>query len=248
MIFVDYADDIAKRAAALAPRRVLETAAGTGIVARKLRDQLGADALLTVTDLNPPMLEVARRKFRPGERVEFRPADAMALPFPDQSFDAVVCQFGVMFYPDKDKSYREVHRVLAPAGRYFFSVWDSHRHNAFGRLAHETIARFFPADPPSFYRVPFGYAQIDPIKESLLAAGFTRIRAEVLGLEKRIPQAAAFARGLIHGNPVIEQIRERGGARPDQFVDAVTDALHREFGADPGRVRLQAIVFEASKA
>ena len=173
LIFVDYAADIAQRVAAGNPARVLETAAGTGIVTRKLRDLLPAEAHLTATDLNPPMLEIARTKFRPEEQVDFRPADATALPFPDSSFDAVVCQFGVMFFPDKDKSYREVHRVLAPGGRYLFSVWDSHVYNKFGRIQHEVPGSFFPADPPQFYMVPFSYYQIDPIKESLIDAGFT---------------------------------------------------------------------------
>jgi ubiquinone/menaquinone biosynthesis C-methylase UbiE len=148
MIFVDYAADIARRVAACSPARVLETAAGTGIVTRQLRDFLPAGVHVTATDLNAPMLEVARTKFKPGEEVAFQPADAAALPFPDGAFDAVVCQFGVMFFPQKDTSYREVHRVLAPGGRYLFSVWDSHRHNPFGRITHETAASFFPADPP----------------------------------------------------------------------------------------------------
>ncbi|HEY7607861.1 MAG TPA: methyltransferase domain-containing protein [Alphaproteobacteria bacterium] len=247
MIFTDYADDLARRAAAAAPQRVLETAAGTGIVTRKLRDRIGAGATLTATDLNPPMLDVARKKFEPGERVEFQPSDATALPFPDAAFDAVVCQFGVMFFPDKEKSYREAHRVLARKGRYLFNVWDAHRYNAFARITHETVGRFFPADPPAFYRVPFSYGQIDPIKEALIAAGFGRIRADVVAVEKRIPQAAMFARGLVYGNPVIDQIRARGGIEPERILEAVTGALKAEFGADPGAMRLQAIVFEAAK-
>src|SRR5258708_18980616 len=112
MIFADYAKDIARRGASHRPSRVLETAAGPGIVSRCLRDLLPTSTSLTVTDLNPPMLDVARAKFRPSESVEFQPADATALSFGDGAFDAVVCQFGVMFYPDKDRSYREAHRVL----------------------------------------------------------------------------------------------------------------------------------------
>ena len=121
IIFVEYATEMAKRAVVGNPTRVLETAAGTGIVTRRLRDGLPPGVSLTATDLNAPMLEIARTKFRPGEEVEFQPADAMALPFPD--FDAVVCQFGIMFFPDRGRSYHEVHRVLAPGGRYLFSVW-----------------------------------------------------------------------------------------------------------------------------
>lgn len=246
MIFVDYAADIARRAAALSPARVLETAAGTGIVTRALRDALPAGAHLTATDLNPPMLEIARAKFRVGEQVEFQPADAMALPFADGSFEAVVCQFGVMFFPDKGKSYREVFRVLAPGGRYLFNVWDSHRYNPFGRIAHEVAGSFFPADPPQFYNVPFSYPQIDPIKDSLTTAGFTDIDVAVVRLEKEIPDASAFARGIVYGNPLIEQIRARGG-EPERVHEAMTQALRREFGAEPGRMPLQAIVFSAKK-
>jgi ubiquinone/menaquinone biosynthesis C-methylase UbiE len=115
------------------------------------------------TDLNPPMLDVARKKFRPDEPVEFQHADAMALPFADASFDAVVCQFGVMFFPEKEKSYREAYRVLTPGGRYVFSVWEG-GYNRHGRIADEVAAQFFPTDPPQFYRVTTSYNKIDPIK------------------------------------------------------------------------------------
>jgi SAM-dependent methyltransferase len=244
VLFTEYAADIARRAAAHAPERVLETAAGTGIVTRRLRDALPG-AQIIATDLNPPMLERAAAKFKPGEAIEFRPADATALPFADASFDAVVCQFGVMFYPDKDKSYREACRVLAPGGRYLFNVWDSHRHNPFGRIAHGVATNFFPVDPPQFYQVPFGYHQIDPIKESLLAAGFADLAIAVVRVEKPIPDLASAARGMILGNPIIDQIKQRGGVDPDDVVAAARDALTREFGSKP--ISLQAIVFEARK-
>jgi SAM-dependent methyltransferase len=193
------------------------------------------------------MLAIARTKFRSEEQVAFQPVDATALPFSDASFDAVICQFGVMFFPDKDKSYREVHRVLVPGGRYLFNVWDGHRYNPFGRIQHEVISGFFPADPPGFYEVPFGYHRIDPIKDSLIAAGFGGIEVSVVQQHRTVADFSAFARGAVFGSPVFDQIRQRGGAEPGRIQEAVAAAMKQEFGGEPGVMPLQAIVFEARK-
>jgi ubiquinone/menaquinone biosynthesis C-methylase UbiE len=246
-LFVDYAADLVRRATAAKPDRVLEIAAGTGIVTRMLRDALPVTTHLVATDLNPPMLELARQKFSADEKVEFQPADAAALPFDDDAFDTLVCQFGVMFFPDKDKSYREAYRVLTSGGRYHFNVWDSFEFNPFARISHEAVGRFFKQDAPSFYTVPFAYHRIDAIKASLIRAGFEDILAHVLKIDKTIPQARRLAQGLILGNPIIEEIRERATANPDAMIVAVTAALHRAFGPDPGRMVLQAIIFSALK-
>jgi ubiquinone/menaquinone biosynthesis C-methylase UbiE len=247
VIFADYANDIARRVAAYGPARVLETAAGTGIVTRLLRDFLPPEARLTATDLNAPMLETARAKFRSNERVEFHPADAVALPFSDAAFDAVVCQFGLMFFPDKSAAHREAHRVLTSGGRYRFSVWDSHRHNPFARIADEVVESFFPNDPPQFLKTPFCCHEIDPIKESLIEAGFGAIDIAVVKHEKEITDLPAFARGLVHGNPLIDQIEARGGVDPEDVVNVMSQAISNEFGADPPRMPLQAILFSAIK-
>ena len=191
------------------------------------------------------MLSVAESKFSPTERVEFRSADATDLPFPNDIFDAVVSQFGMMFYPDKDKSYREVHRVLAPGGRYLFSVWDSHFHNPFGRFTHEIVGGFFPDDSPQFYKVPFSYRSIDIIKASLIDAGFTAIRIDVVKLEKEIGDLAKFARGIVFGNPLIAQIQSRGGVEPEVIAHRVTVAFGSAF--PDGKMPLQAIMVEAAK-
>src|SRR5207237_8219299 len=189
--------------------------------------------------------ELAGAKVRPGEAVEFQPADATDLPFPDRSFDALVCQFGIMFFPDKEKSYREAHRVLSPGGHYLFSVWDAHRFNPAQRRTHELLAELFPDDPPRFYEVPFAYHRLGPIREAVSEVGFTDFRAAVLHIDKAVADPAAFARGIILGNPVVEQIRARSGD-PERVVDSIAEMLRREYGARP-MLPLQVIFFEATR-
>ena len=247
VIFAGYATDMARRVASGSPSRVLETAAGTGIVTRAVRDAISPEAHLTATDLNVGMGDIARTKFRSDENVTIQEADATALPFPDASFDTVVCQFGVMFFPDKERSCREVHRVLVPGGRYLFNVWDSHRYNAFGRIAHEVIGSFFPSDPPKFYDVPFSYYMIDPIKEALIASGFGEIEVSVVQLQRSVNDFSSFARGIVFGNPVIDQIRQRGGVEPTEIQQAVAATMRDEFGREPSLMPIQAIVFEARR-
>ena len=245
IIFVDYAAEMARRVAAGPTNLVLETACGTGIVTHALRDALPATANLVATDLNPGMMAIAQSRLQPSKEVIFQTADGTALPFPDASFDTVVCQFGMMFYPDKDKGYREAYRVLGPRGRYLFSVWDSHGYNAFGRITHQVVEHFFPTDTPTFYKVPFGYQSIDLIKDQLIAAGFTDIIASVLIHEKTIPNMQDFTRGVVFGNPLLFQIQQRGGDAA-KIQAAITLAMEKEFG-HPAKMKLQAIIFEAKK-
>jgi ubiquinone/menaquinone biosynthesis C-methylase UbiE len=246
VIFEAYAEETARRTAIWGPRETLEIAAGTGIVTRKLRDALPAGARLTATDLNAPMLDVAREKFRPEERVSFEVADALVLPFADNAFDAVVCQFGLMFFPDKDAAHREAARVLKPHGRYLTSVWDAPRYNPFSRIGLEVVERFFPDDPPKFLKTPFSCPEIDPTKEALIAAGFTNIVVSVLPRVHEMPDVAAFAMGLVFGSPLIDQIRARGEIAPETIVEALAQRLTQEFGS-PARMPMQAILFEGSR-
>jgi len=247
VIFADYAQDLAQRVEASNPALVLEIAAGTGILSRCLRDTLPASVRLTVTDLNAPMLDRAQSKFRPGEQAEFQTADAMLLPFRDEAFDAVACQFGVMFFPDPDRCNREVFRVLEPGGAYVFNSWASHEDNPFGRIAHEVVASFFLEDPPQFYKVPFSCSDPAPIRASLAEAGFVEIETAAVTRRGTIPDAEAFARGLIYGNPAIAEILARGGVDPDMLVEALAAALQKEFGNAPGHMPLKALVFEARR-
>ncbi len=243
VLFEDFAVDLAARALVHKAEKIVELAAGTGIVTRRLRDALPDDCDLLASDLNAPMLAVAQAKFDAEESVGFETADATDLRFGDGEFDLVTCQFGVMFFPDKAKSYSEVQRVLKPGGNYVFNVWGSWDKNPYAEIVHHVIADFFPDNPPGFYRVPFGYYDIDEIRDALALAGFSNIKIESNEIISEIPSAHDFAQGIIFGNPVIEEIMNRNGD-PDQIRDAVTHAIEENLGDS---MPLQAIFFEAEK-
>ncbi len=246
-IFEDYAADLAERAGALRPSAVLELAAGTGIASRMLRDAIPPDATLTVSDLNEPMLDVARTKFEPGEDVRFRLLDAMELDVADQSFDLVVCQFGIMFFPDKRASLVEALRALKPGGTYLLSVWGDLASNPFADVAHQTGAKFFPSDPPLFYTVPFSYFDIRQVEDDLRSAGFGDISHQVLETTKSLVDVELFANGLVRGNPMIDELRDRAGVTPENFQAELALALEDRFGPAPTTMPLKAIVFSARR-
>ncbi len=240
-LFEPYALDLAQRAAALAPRRILETAAGTGIVTQALVEAL-PEAEVVATDLNQPMLDVAARRVS-SPRVSFRAADAQSLPFGDGEFDLVVCQFGAMFFPDRVLAYREAKRVLRPGGRLLFNVWDRIEENPGSRAVADAVAALFPDDPPGFLRrVPFGYHDRPRIEADLRAAGFADVSIETV--RKRAPagKASEAAAGLCRGSPLGAEIEVRAPERLDEAGEAATAAVEA-LGEDAGR--LSAHVIEA---
>ena len=224
--FEPYARDLARRVAELQPERILETAAGTGIVTGLMARALPG-AHIIATDLNRAMLDVAAERLA-STNVIFLAADAQSLPFADASFDAVVCQFGVMFFPDRVGAYREAWRVLRPGGHFLFNAWDRIEHNPVSYIVSSTVASLFPADPPSFYdRVPFGYHDKAQIEADLAAAGFDQFIIETISAEGHISSAADAARGLCLGSPIRSEIEERAAGRLDEVITKVAEALDR---------------------
>jgi ubiquinone/menaquinone biosynthesis C-methylase UbiE len=242
VIFSHYARVMGDRVAALAPHDVLETAAGTGIVSAELREQL-PDAKLVITDLNGPMLEIARSRLDGTALVEA--ADAQSLQYADESFDVVVCQFGLMFLPDLKAGFREAARVLRPGGTFLFSVWDSHAHNPFAALVDGVLSATFAEKPPPFYRVPFALSAVDPLRELAQATGFGAITIEVLPHATTVASWEDFAAGLVRGNPVVDQIRARGTA-PLDVEETVRTLLEQEFGPAPTTMPIQTILYAAN--
>jgi SAM-dependent methyltransferase len=245
VIFQPYADDLARRVAALSPQAVLETAAGTGIVTRAMVAALPQSAALTATDLNQPMLDYAARQ-TPSARVTWRQADALSLPFDDGAFDAVVCQFGAMFFPDRIAAYREARRVLKPDGAFLFNVWGPIARNEFADVATKAVAALFPDDPPSFFsRVPHGYHDVPLIERDLRAAGFASVTTQTLDVDGTAASARHAATGICQGTPLRNEIEARDASRLSEATEAAAAALAARFGSGAIHGNLQAHVLEA---
>ncbi len=246
LLFEFSAADLARRLADVRPAgRLLEVACGTGISTGFLRGALPDSIEIVATDINPGMLEVARARRGGLAGVTFAEADALALPYEDESFAAVACQFGIMFFPDKARGLAEMARVLEPDGRLAFNVWDSLERNTVVALAGETIGAFFDADPPTFLEVPFGFYAIDPVKALLEAAGFDDIAVHVVSETVEAADPHRIARGFVEGNPGVHEVRERANADVAAVVEAMAAALEMEFGPAPLRIPLQEIVYTA---
>jgi SAM-dependent methyltransferase len=247
LIFAPYAHDLARRIAARAPRRVLEIAAGTGVVTRAMREQLPAATTIVATDLNQAMLDAAARIGTTGA-VEWRQADAMALPFDDASFDAVVCQFGVMFFPDKAKAFAESRRVLRPGGTFLFNAWDRIAVNDFADVVTDALAAFFPHDPPRFMaRTPHGYHDVRAIERDVRGGGFDAApRIETIAERSRAPTPRHPAIAYCEGTPLRSEIEARGPDRLREAVDASATAIARRFGsaAVDGRIQAHIVTVE----
>jgi SAM-dependent methyltransferase len=243
LIFAPYAADLARRLASRPVTRVLEIAAGTGVVTRALASVLPEQVSIVATDLNQPMLDQARAA---GTRraVEWRQADAMQLPFGDATFDAVACQFGVMFFPHKAKAFAEARRVLGPGGVFLFNVWDRIEENEFADTVTAALASLFPKDPPRFLaRTPHGYHDRALIARDLAQGGFTA-SPDITTLAERSradsPRIPAIA--YCQGTPLRNEIEARDASMLGAATEVAAQAIARRFGSGRVEGRIQAHV------
>jgi ubiquinone/menaquinone biosynthesis C-methylase UbiE len=240
LIFEPYADDLVTRVRLLAPTDLLEVAAGSGVVTRALAAGLSESVAITATDLNQPMLDHAQT-VGTAMPVEWQQADVMSLPFPNASFDVVVCQFGVMFFPDKIAAHGEVARVLRPGGTYVFSVWDAIEQNEFVHVVEQALAELFPPNPPRFMsRTPHGYFDDSTLRNDLAATdAFASVTIDAVDAQSRARTPDVAAKAYLEGTPLLSEIE---ACDPNGLAEALkvsTTAIAERFGAvDPvGKIR-----------
>jgi ubiquinone/menaquinone biosynthesis C-methylase UbiE len=243
LIFEPYAVDLVRRVARSTPRRVLELAAGTGVVTRQLAAMLEPGVDIVASDLNRAMIQEGAR-IGTARPVDWRQADAMQLPFAAASFDAVVCQFGAMFFPDKPRAFAEARRVLRTGGVFAFSVWGPIAANEFADAVTDALATVFPKDPPRFMaRTPHGYHDPTRIAQDLASAGFRSTPSiETVAFTSRAATPSIAALAYCHGTPLRGEIEARdanGLARATQAAEA---ELVRRFGLGPIEGRIEALV------
>jgi SAM-dependent methyltransferase len=244
LIFEPYARDLAERLAARPIGRLLEIAAGTGVVTRRLAELLPADTSIVATDLNQAMLDMAA-SVGTARPVSWKQADASSLPFEDAAFDAVVCQFGMMFFPDKVKAFSEARRVLVPGGLFAFNVWDRIEENEFAATITAALESVFPQNPPRFLtRTPYGYHLLAPIREQLALAGFASAPAiDTVAARSRAGSAEIPAIAYCEGTPLRTEIVALGKPTLAEATEASTSAIRHRFGAGPVDGKIQAHVF-----
>jgi ubiquinone/menaquinone biosynthesis C-methylase UbiE len=241
LIFEPYAADLAHRLASRPVGRVLEIAAGTGVVTRALACALPAGVSIVATDLNQSMLDHASA-LGTKRPVVWRQADAMRLPYQNGAFDAVICQFGVMFFPDKVKAFSEARRVLTPGGVFIFNVWDRIEENEFADTVNTAVECLFPEDPPHFLaRTPHGYTDRKTIEENLAAAGFiARPEFDTITARSRANSPCIPAIAYCQGTPLRNDIETRDVSRLNEATLIAAEAIAGRFGKSAVEGKIQA--------
>lgn len=247
MLFEPFAIIMSQRIKALAPDSILEVACGTGRLTKFLPKILREGASVIATDLNPAMIDYARHKHLMLRDVAFFEADAQALPFDDGLVECIVSQFGVMFFEDKIRAFKEAYRVLSPNGTLLFCVWDKLSANPASETVQEVMQQFFPENTPLFMHLPFSYFDDEAIRSDLEQAGFEKIKISTVPAEGFAIEAAAAAQGMVYGTPLFNHLSDRAPALMPAIARKLEQTYTERYG-ERFATPLQAVFVEATKA
>lgn len=250
LIFEFSAADMAKRVASglNGAARVLEVACGTGISTRHLSEKTPGGTEITATDLNQAMLDFAVEKNGALEGVTYQQADALALPFADNEFDAVVCQFGVMFFPDKAAGLAEMSRVLKPGGQLTITIWDRFEVNPAVGIVDSIIKSAFDTNPPRFLEVPFNLLDVSAVESLYHGAGFQDVDVTHVSEAVKVLDHENVARGFLTGNPTVLEVNDRGSVDIETLIKAASKKLEDTFGPVPVALPFREITFQSRKS
>ncbi|MTH15835.1 methyltransferase domain-containing protein [Flavobacterium sp. LC2016-01] len=246
-MFEPFALDLLERSRIASVENVLELACGTGRVTKHLSDLLPSKASLTATDINPGMIAVAKSRV-PSAEVKWETADISKLPYDDNTFDLIVCQFGIMFVPDKVKALEEIYRVLQPGGRVIFNTWGPISNNKAWQISNLVVNSFLGKEPTAIFNEgPFCMNDEKTVLHQLEVAGFKNKKAVSVRKYSEIENASVAAKGFIIGLPTLNLINDRIPHLLPDVIEKLEEKLSMDLGDKPLRTSFQAWVFEAVK-
>lgn len=247
ILFEPYALDLIDRLKNERVEHVLELACGTGRVTTHLVDLIPTKGSLTATDLNPGMLELAQSKIQ-NEKIFWTVADAEDLSFYNGQFDHIVCQFGVMFFPAKEKSFKEANRVLKKGGKYIFSTWESVEKNPRIDLMWSVIHEVFGNEAPDFFQKgPHSFFDKKEIERLMVNAGFKNVRIETVAKTPKYNQPEDLIKGFAEGSPLANYLAEKGAEAQANFRKRLLEELKEQDKIFGNTVPCLALVVEATK-
>lgn len=185
--------------------RVLDLACGSGVVTRLAAPEVGPTGQVTGLDINAGMLAVARSLPPPaGASIKWVEGNAGTLVFPDASFEVVLCQQGLQFFPDKPAALREMHRVLVPGGRVLISVWKSA--GPYNVAVGEALERHAGVETATKYRASRVVPNGEVLHRLLVDAGFRAVQIRPSAMTVRLPTLESFVLGHLSGSPVADAV------------------------------------------
>jgi ubiquinone/menaquinone biosynthesis C-methylase UbiE len=223
-IFEPWARDLLDQAAPRLGERVLDVACGTGIVARLAADRVGTSGKVLGVDINPGMIAVARR-IAGAAGAEWKEGNATALPLPDGSFDLVICQQGLQFFPDRLTALREMHRVLTPTGRIALASWRSIQHSPGFLALAEALAKWASPDVAAIAYGPFALCEEDELGSLLAAAGFRDPSSSRAVKMLHFPSCEEFVRRYGTGSPLAGHFASMAPSIRGELIREVAEKL-----------------------
>jgi len=221
-IFARWAPDLVEAARVRPGGRALDVACGTGAVTRILSERVGPAGAVVALHINPGMLAAARVA-APARNIEWREGSAVSLPIPDGTFDHVLCQQGLQFFPDKPAALAEMRRVLKPGGRLALACWRSVEHMPGYLALEQALARRI--GPEKAALPPFALGDGENIRRLVIGAGFREVTIRVDAKMIRFQSAEHMVRAVFAGAPsMMGALAEQGTGVLDAIVAEVTEA------------------------
>jgi ubiquinone/menaquinone biosynthesis C-methylase UbiE len=247
ILFEPYAKYLVARIDTKSLHSILEIACGTGRVTRHLRQGLPASVKLVATDISNDMLNVARHEVD-NTGIEFKAEDAQNLSFPDNSFDLVVCQFGMMFLPDKAKGFAEIFRVLKPGGKFMTLTWDDTLRIPLCKLTvNDLVVPHFKDEDTTRFFVPFSMYDPAKLEDWMQGAGFTDVDVQNAVLQSGPHEMGNVVQAFFRKHMLGKEVKAKDPSAFERIAQKFEEEIPKRFGSDQPTFDLSAFLTTGTK-